>query len=400
METSYMLIPSPLGAVGIAWGPRGVRRIALPLESDAAMLAQLREDYGPSAPGRPPPPVRRAIDLIARQLSGEPQDLSAVALDMSAIPDFHRRVYEAARTIPSGETLSYGQLAERAGAPGAARAVGQAMARNPFSIVVPCHRVVAANGGPGGFTSGRMLRPPASAHRPAEPASSSRGLETKAALLRIEGTALFRGNAKLPYDALEAVRRLCEVDSKLAAVIARVGPPRLKLGELHSPFDSLLQSIVYQQLNGKAAATILGRVRALFPGNRPTPERVKKMPVRKLRGAGLSKAKAAAVKDLADKTLVGVVPSFEVLRELSDDEIVVRLTEVRGIGRWTVEMLLMFRLGRPDVLPVDDYGVRKGFAKAYGKRALPTPKQLAKHGQKWRPYRTVASWYLWRVLEL
>jgi 3-methyladenine DNA glycosylase/8-oxoguanine DNA glycosylase len=255
------------------------------------------------------------------------------------------------------------------------------MARNPFSIVVPCHRVVAANGGPGGFTS-------------------TRGLETKAQLLRAEGTALFRGSAKLPYDAEEAVRRLCEVDPTLAAAIARVGPPRLKLGELHSPFDSLLHSIVYQQLNGKAAATILGRVRALFPSRLPTPARVKAMPVRKLRAAGLSKAKIKAVKDLAAKALDGTVPSFNALRALSDDEIVERLTQVRGVGRWTVEMLLMFRLGRPDVLPVDDYGVRKGFAKAYGKRVLPTPKQLAKHGQKWRPYRTVASWYLWRVLDV
>jgi methylated-DNA-[protein]-cysteine S-methyltransferase len=381
METSYTLIPSPLGAVGIAWGKGGIRRIALPVESDAAMLEKLRQDFGPPGAKAPPPAVRRAIELIARQLRGEPQDLSALPLDMGGVPDFHRKVYQAARAIPSGETLSYGQLAERAGSPGAARAVGQAMARNPFSIVVPCHRVVAANGGPGGFTS-------------------TRGLQTKAELLRAEGTALFRGSAKLPYDAHEAVRRLCEVDPKLAAAIARVGPPRLKLGELHSPFDSLLQSIVYQQLNGKAAATILGRVRALFANNRPTPERVKKIPARKLRAAGLSKAKTAAVKDLAQKALDGTVPSFEVLRRLSDDEIVERLTLVRGVGRWTVEMLLMFRLGRPDVLPIDDYAVRKGFAKAYGKRALPTPKQLAKHGQRWRPYRSVASWYLWRVLEV
>lgn len=165
-------------------------------------------------------------------------------------------------------------------------------------------------------------------------------------------------------------------------------------------FDALAESIAYQQLNGKAAATIWGRVRALYPKRKwLEPSKVLGTPDEMLRAAGLSRAKAAALKDLAAKTIDGTVPSGRALLKMSDDEIIARLTQVRGIGRWTVEMLLLFDLGRPDVWPVDDYGVRKGFAKTFGKRKLPTPKELMKHGEKWRPYRSVAAWYFWRALD-
>ncbi len=165
------------------------------------------------------------------------------------------------------------------------------------------------------------------------------------------------------------------------------------------PFDALAESIAYQQLSGKAAATIFGRVRALYPKKKwLDPERLLATPDETLRAAGLSRAKTAALKDLAAKTIDGTVPSGRALIRMSDDEIIERLTAVRGIGRWTVEMLLLFDLGRPDVWPVDDYGVRKGFAKTFG-RKLPTPKQLMKFGEKWRPYRSVAAWYFWRALD-
>jgi DNA-3-methyladenine glycosylase II len=166
------------------------------------------------------------------------------------------------------------------------------------------------------------------------------------------------------------------------------------------PFDALAESIAYQQLSGKAAATIFGRVRALYPKRKwLDPEQLLATPDETLRGAGLSRAKTAALKDLAAKTIDGTVPAGRALIRMSDDEIVTRLTAVRGIGRWTVEMLLLFDLGRPDVWPVDDYGVRKGFAKTFGHRKLPTPKQLMKFGEKWRPYRSVAAWYFWRALD-
>lgn len=166
------------------------------------------------------------------------------------------------------------------------------------------------------------------------------------------------------------------------------------------PFDALAESIAYQQLSGKAAATIFGRIRALYPKSKwLDPEKLLATPDETLRAAGLSRAKTAALKDLAAKTIDGTVPSGRALIRMSDDEIITRLTAVRGIGRWTVEMLLLFDLGRPDVWPVDDYGVRKGFAKTFGRRKLPTPKQLMKFGEKWRPYRSVAAWYFWRALD-
>jgi 3-methyladenine DNA glycosylase/8-oxoguanine DNA glycosylase len=166
------------------------------------------------------------------------------------------------------------------------------------------------------------------------------------------------------------------------------------------PFEALAESIAYQQLSGKAAATIWGRVRALYRKRKNLdPREVLETPDERLRAAGLSRSKVAAVKDLALKTIDGTVPTGRALARMSDEEIIERLTTVRGIGRWTVEMLLLFDLGRLDVWPVGDYGVQKGFAKTFKKRKLPTPKQLARHGEKWRPYRSLAAWYFWRALD-
>ena len=186
----------------------------------------------------------------------------------------------------------------------------------------------------------------------------------------------------------------------MAQLIARSKRYDVKGGGLVRPFDALAESIAYQQLSGKAAATIWGRVRALY-GKRKylDPRAVLGTPDEKLRAAGLSRSKVAALKDLAAKTLDGTVPSARALEKMSDEEIIERLTSVRGIGRWTVEMLLLFDLGRPDVWPIHDYGVQKGFAKTFGRRKLPEPKQLMKFGEKWRPYRSIAAWYFWRALD-
>jgi DNA-3-methyladenine glycosylase II len=195
-----------------------------------------------------------------------------------------------------------------------------------------------------------------------------------------------------------AHQHLSASDPRMAALITRSRRYEMQPAVSIRPFDALAESIAYQQLNGKAAATIWGRVRALYPKRKwLDPEKILATPDETLRAAGLSRSKVAAIKDLAAKTVDGTVPSGPVLLKMSDDKIIARLTTVRGIGRWTVEMLLLFDLGRPDVWPVDDYGVRKGFAKTFGKRKLPTPKQLMKHGEKWRPYRSVAAWYFWRA---
>jgi len=199
----------------------------------------------------------------------------------------------------------------------------------------------------------------------------------------------------------EAVQHLCRADKTLARLIKKVGPCDLKPRSRRTPFESLVRSVAYQQLNGTAAETILKRFVALFPGKRfPAPRDVSATPDERLRSAGLSRAKVAAIKDIAAKTIAGVVPSSRAIAGMSEAEIVERLTAIRGVGPWTVEMLLIFTLGRPDVLPATDYGVRKGFALTYGWRDLPAPKELLAHGEKWRPHRSTASWYLWRSLEL
>ena len=198
-----------------------------------------------------------------------------------------------------------------------------------------------------------------------------------------------------------AHQHIAATDPRIAALIARSLRYNIKAAPLIRPFDALAESIAYQQLSGKAAATIFGRVRALYPRRKYLdPEKILATPDESFRAAGLSRSKIAAVKDLAAKTIDGTVPSARAIARMSDEEIILRLTEVRGIGRWTVEMLLLFDLGRPDVWPVADYGVRKGFAKIFGRRKLPTPKQLMKFGEKWRPYRSVAAWYFWRALDV
>jgi DNA-3-methyladenine glycosylase II len=217
------------------------------------------------------------------------------------------------------------------------------------------------------------------------------------------------GRRPVRYDSALAIQELTAADPKLGDLIRRAGPYTLKLKSQHSPFEALLESIIYQQLHGKAAAAILKRLLTLFGEIHPSPEHVLGASDDMLRSVGLSASKSKALRDLAAKTLDGTVPTLIAIRRMPDDEIVDRLTQVRGIGPWTVEMLLMFRLGRPDVFPVSDYGVRKGFAVTFNK--LPKLKpfdatMLAKldamrrRGERWRPWRSVASWYLWRACDL
>jgi DNA-3-methyladenine glycosylase II len=215
------------------------------------------------------------------------------------------------------------------------------------------------------------------------------------------------------YDVPAALAHLTAADPKLGRLIEQAGPFTLKLKHQHSPFEALLESIIYQQLHGKAAAAILRRLIEAFGDLHPQPAQLIAAPEHILRGAGLSAAKVLALRDLAAKTIDGTVPTLAQIRRLSDDEIIRRLTAVRGIGPWTVEMLLIFRLGRPDVLPVTDYGVRKGFLLTFGPKPkglakdkpitpamLPKPDLMVRRAKKWQPYRSVASWYLWRACDL
>ena len=217
-----------------------------------------------------------------------------------------------------------------------------------------------------------------------------------------------------PFDVAEAVQTLAAADPKLARLIDRAGPYTLKLPAQQSPFEALLRSILYQQLHGKAAAAIHAKLLTSFEpvsglGTHPTAQQVLDCPNEQLRAAGLSHNKALAVRDLAAKTVDGTVPSLARIRRMPDQDIIDHLTQVRGIGRWTVEMFLMFRLGRPDVLPVSDYGVRKGFALTFeGLKPdakvtpdlLARPEAMERRARRWQPWRSVASWYLWRACDL
>jgi methylated-DNA-[protein]-cysteine S-methyltransferase len=387
VETGFTLFDTAIGRCGIAWGGRGIVAVQLPeareIETRTCLLRRIPEARQAS----PPPDVQRALDGIVALLGGEASDLSVIPLDMDRVPPFHRRVYEVARTIPPGATLSYGELAEKLGAHGAARAVGQALGRNPFAIIVPCHRVLASGGKVGGF-------------------SANGGIATKLRLLSLEGPEAngkhFDGDGAFGFDPVFAVEHLRASDAALARIIAAIGPFRMRLKRAPSIFAALAEAIVYQQLNGKAAAAIFARVRALFPRAQDglTAEQILRASDEKLRGAGLSRSKLLSLRDLARKAADGEIPTLAEAHRMEDEELIERLTEVRGIGRWTVEMLLIFRLGRPDVLPVDDFGVRTGLGVALKKREQPSRKELEKRGRRWKPYRTVASWYLWRAAEL
>jgi DNA-3-methyladenine glycosylase II len=216
------------------------------------------------------------------------------------------------------------------------------------------------------------------------------------------------GLRSVRYDSALALEELTAKDPKLGELIQRVGPFGLVLKSTHSPFEALLEAILYQQLHANAARAILGRLLAIFGDIHPHPEQLLAVPEEVMRAAGVSRGKYLSLRDLAARTLDGTVPSITAIRRMTDDAIVERLSEVRGIGTWTAEMLLIFRLGRPDVFPSSDYGVRKGFLLTFGRvkkgkpitaDMLPKPEQMERRAEKWRPWRSVASWYLWRACD-
>ncbi len=214
---------------------------------------------------------------------------------------------------------------------------------------------------------------------------------------------------KVRYDHALACQELSAADARMRNLIERAGPFAMRLKPTHSTFEALLESIIYQQLHGRAAKTIHDRVIRLFPESTPTPQGLQKIGDAALRGAGLSANKLLAVRDLAEKSLDGTVPPLKSLHRMTDEEVCERLTTVRGIGIWTAQMLLIFRMGRPNVLPVSDYGVRKGFALTIGKlrpgmpvvlAELPSAAVMERRGRRWQPWSSVASWYLWRACDL
>jgi methylated-DNA-[protein]-cysteine S-methyltransferase len=354
-----------------------VTAVQLPEPTAAATAAHLETEHR-AVRTDPPAPITAIIGRLARHLAGQPEDFLDIGLDLDGTPPFARRVYAEIRRIPPGQTRSYGEIARALDRPGAARAVGQALGHNPIPVLVPCHRVLAAGGKPGGF-------------------SAPGGLATKSCLLALEGFLPALPPTFGSADEVErAAVRIARSDPVLAGCLARPLDYRPTLGD--SAYGALFTAIVHQQLTPKAAATILGRIAVLSPaGAIPEPQELLATPAERLRTAGVSAAKTAALQDLARKTLDGTVPPPRLLAALDDEEIVRRLTSIRGIGRWTVEMLLIFRLGRTDVLPADDYALRRSVASLYGLGEIPPPRRLAALGERWRPYRSAACLYFWNA---
>jgi 3-methyladenine DNA glycosylase/8-oxoguanine DNA glycosylase len=231
-----------------------------------------------------------------------------------------------------------------------------------------------------------------------------RSLRTKESIIKQSGTynPSIGVNALSPSECKKIVETLATRDKKLAKIIERVGKFTLAIDHMESPFGAIAESIVYQQLHGKAAATIYGRFKKLYDTERcPAPDLIVETPDTVLRSAGLSRSKINALKDLSAKAIAGEIPTVEETESMSDDEIVEALVRVKGVGTWTAQMFLIFRLGRLNVMPSSDYGVRKGFSITYGKKELPPPAYIDSHAAKfWQPYSTVASWYMWRATEL
>ncbi len=371
MSAQTYLFETQLGTCGLAFTSKGICDIELPQDDDERLAERLLRHGDPAA--ELPSSVAEAASRIQRHLDGRADSFAGVKLDLAGCPPFARKAYAAARRVKPGRTISYADLATRGGSPGGARAAGRAMATNPTPIIVPCHRVLAADGGLGGF----------SAHG---------GVATKLRLLTMEG-------ADLKQVARAGVRLLARSDPGLAPIIRQAGRFRMLERQKEDAFTALAQSIVHQQVSIKAGSTIFGRLLALA-GDAGTlhADRVLAAGADELRGAGLSRQKQSYMLDLAQKTNSGELELAR-LDQMDDAPVIRKLTSVKGIGRWSAQMYLMFRLGRLDVLPVDDLGLRKGVQRLLELPELPSPKRIEEAAEAWAPYRSIATWYLWRSLE-
>jgi O-6-methylguanine DNA methyltransferase len=386
MEKRYAgwtTFPTPLGVCGVSWNARGITSFSLPEASGKNVEKRLKEITGNArASAAPPRWIEELIPKVKAHLKGQTQDFSGVPVLLDGASDFMRSVYGAAQKIPTGTVKTYRELAALIGKPDAARAVGSALGKNPIPLIIPCHRVIASSGTLGGF-------------------SAFGGLETKAALLELEGACLSKPLViATPGQWKKAVAVLRKQDHVLARLITQVGPIQFKPLMKKEPLGALISAIVSQQLSSKVADTILGRVNALIQvDGHPSAEIILNTSDADLRKAGLSFMKVSFLKDLAKKYLEGKLSSFEKLKQMSGEQIIKEFSQVKGVGKWTVEMYLIFNLGRADIFPTLDFGIRKAIAQIYCLRDVPEPKAIEKYGERWKPYRTVASLYLWHSLD-
>jgi len=383
MNEGWKTFATVQGICGVSWNAQGVTGFYLPELLAERIEQDLRDLTGIKKSARVLPDwIKQLIQKIKIHIKGELQDFSTVPLVFNAGSEFVHAVYRAARKIPAGSVVSYAELAAALGNPGAVRAVGTALGKNPIPLLVPCHRIVAASGKLGGF-------------------SAPGGLAAKTALLECEGVCLTKPVViTSPAHWQKAIAGLQKQDKAMARLIKRVAPFEFK-PHLHTePLSALISAIVSQQLSVKAAATILARVNALITENGvPHPEKLLATSDIKLREAGLSYMKVSYLKDLAQRYLIGLLPPLEKLQQMSDQQIIKNFTQIKGVGRWTVEMYLIFNLGRADIWPTLDLGVRKGIALLNGLPETPAADEAEVYGENWRPYRTVAALYLWRSLD-
>jgi methylated-DNA-[protein]-cysteine S-methyltransferase len=382
-KKSLTYFETALGRCGLAWDADGVLGVQLPEATKESTEKKLRSRYpGFEETSEPDTFIAKLCCSLALHIEGKVQNFTTTQINMLALSPFSKKVYDGTSKIPPGETISYGTLAGRIGMPKGARAVGRALGANPVPLLIPCHRVVAADGALTGF-------------------SAAGGVNLKERLLEVERMSSEYTDGFL-YDPARAAAYLRGRDEKLAHFIDKIGLPSMATRKTSTVFIALARTIVGQQLSTKAAATIFERFCKILPRGQSslTPKNYLALTEPSLRSVGLSRNKIAAIRDLAERILSKRVPSLSALRGLSDAQVIEVLSSVKGIGKWTAEMVLMFRLGRPDVLSVDDLGLRLGHAIMIRKGRETDRKILDNYGERWRPYRSVASWYLWRILDL
>jgi len=372
-QPGRFIFPTSEGFVGLGWTRRGVRNLVLGM-SEESITSSLEKSCGDL------PQLKRAnsniaplVKRIKAHLKGRNDDFLDIPVQYPAVGEFSRKVLRRLRKVPPGAVVTYGELAALCGNPKAARAVGGIMGANPVPLIIPCHRCMGKDGSLTGF-------------------STEAGIDLKARMLFREGYV-----ANREYAA--GIAHLRKVDPLMKRIIALAGPYRALPDKPKPAWDSLVTAIVHQQLSVKAGATIAGRVQNLSPGKSfPTPAQVLEMKHEDLRGAGLSNQKVSYVQDLAEKVQTGEL-NLRRLRTMSDEDVITELTKVRGIGRWSAQMHLIFHLGRLDVLPTGDLGLQVAAAKGYGLEKYATEKELKEIGARWAPYRSMASWYLWQGLD-
>ena len=385
--SSYCYFKTAWGHCSIHWTDERVVGLTLPTKNKKSMLATIASKYKDATFKEPNGLILSYIEEIQKYFLNKEYDFSKIKISLKNSPIFYKKVYKKLMKVKRGQTISYKTLSELASCINGARAVGQAVKRNPIPLLIPCHRVINSDTTIGAF-------------------SGLGGVRTKIKMLELEKVRIIK--QKIPRLALplnfseikisEALSYLIKSDIALGRSIKKIGNFALKVNKFQTPFIALLEAIVYQQLTGKAASTIFQRLLKIFGRNGVIrPFDIIRAEDSEIKAAGLSTNKTIAIKDLAEKALSGEIPTMSKLTKMQNEEIIYRLSQIKGIGRWTVEMFLIFRLGRADILAKDDYGLQKGLAIAYNLTQIPKPGNLEKIGLKWKPYRSIASWYLWQL---